>query len=185
MSTTTIAIVKRKRRDRSRERLRTDSALCGCGCGAHLTDRRSTFLRGHNKLKPMLLCKRGHPMTDDNVYQIPNGNRVCRICKLERGTRWHREDRFKLTPEKYEALARSQNYECAVCFRPFSDIKVVVDHDHACCSGHKTCGKCVRGLICQKCNVLLPSIDNEQWLASALNYTDSYHARRRHDGTDG
>lgn len=27
-----------------------------------------------------------------------------------------------------------------------------VDHDHNCCSGQRTCGKCVRGIICNRCN---------------------------------
>lgn len=26
------------------------------------------------------LCKRGHPLSGDNVYQYPNGNRQCRTC---------------------------------------------------------------------------------------------------------
>lgn len=27
-----------------------------------------------------------------------------------------------------------------------------VDHDHACCPGSKTCGTCVRGVLCGGCN---------------------------------
>lgn len=27
-----------------------------------------------------------------------------------------------------------------------------VDHDHKCCRGQVTCGNCVRGVICNKCN---------------------------------
>jgi hypothetical protein len=36
-----------------------------------------------------------------------------------------------------------------------------VDHDHACCPGPKSCGKCVRFLLCDKCNVGLGSFSDD------------------------
>jgi hypothetical protein len=29
---------------------------------------------------------------------------------------------------------------------------LAVDHDHNCCPSKKTCGKCIRGLLCMDCN---------------------------------
>jgi Recombination endonuclease VII len=29
-----------------------------------------------------------------------------------------------------------------------------VDHDHACCSGKRSCGWCVRGILCHSCNTV-------------------------------
>lgn len=48
-----------------------------------------------------------------------------------------------------------------------------VDHNHSCCSGPKSCGKCVRGIICKACNNALPAKwDNPDWRKKALEWLD-------------
>ena len=44
------------------------------------------------------------------------------------------------------------NWQLPVAQRPPQRVPDDVDHDHSCCPGSKTCGKCLRGLACQKCN---------------------------------
>jgi hypothetical protein len=60
---------------------------------------------------------------------------------------------YKLSLEEYDQLLAKQKGVCAVCGRPEANGKLLsVDHDHDCCSGNHSCGKCIRGLLCNKCN---------------------------------
>jgi hypothetical protein len=53
----------------------------------------------------------------------------------------------------YEALYEAQGGRCAWCNLAMGKAKrLAVDHDHACCPGSTSCGKCARGLLCGPCN---------------------------------
>ena len=54
--------------------------------------------------------------------------------------------RYKLTIEQYSAMILSG---CEVCGTMEN---LHIDHDHNCCNGVKTCGKCIRGILCINCN---------------------------------
>jgi hypothetical protein len=64
--------------------------------------------------------------------------------------------RFGVSREQYAVLLAQQNGGCAICGdipENQTDGCLVVDHDHRCCkSRRKTCGKCVRALLCVGCN---------------------------------
>ena len=62
--------------------------------------------------------------------------------------------RLGMTPERYEEMLASQGGVCAICRGddPGTGKRFAIDHDHSCCPGRRSCGKCVRGLLCQKCN---------------------------------
>lgn len=60
---------------------------------------------------------------------------------------------FGLAPGDYDRLYEAQGGKCAVCLVATGKARALaVDHDHACCPGRTSCGKCVRGLICFGCN---------------------------------
>ena len=60
---------------------------------------------------------------------------------------------YNITPEDYNRLLTEQHGVCAICIRPPKEGTFLkVDHDHQCCPGEKSCGKCIRGLLCSNCN---------------------------------
>ena len=81
---------------------------------------------------------------------------------------------FAMTPARYDAILEAQGGGCAICGATQSGVvgrRMAVDHDHACCSGTRTCGKCVRGLLCRGCNTALGGFDdNPERLLSAVAY---------------
>jgi len=76
---------------------------------------------------------------------------------------------YGMTLAGYKDLFLSQNGACAICGR--TGLKLVVDHDHSCCPGEITCGKCIRGLLCSKCNTAVGRFDeNPKRLERAAEY---------------
>jgi hypothetical protein len=71
--------------------------------------------------------------------------------------RWrvtYKLNRYGLTRDQFDQLLEEQGNACAMCRVEFEDFqKICIDHDHACCPDEKkSCGECVRGLLCISCN---------------------------------
>lgn len=63
-----------------------------------------------------------------------------------------RKFRYGITEEQYDNLLTEQDNSCAVCKIEFSQaVWPNIDHDHNCCEGAKSCGNCLRGLLCSNC----------------------------------
>lgn len=75
---------------------------------------------------------------------------------------------YGLTARDWYRLLQDQMNACAICG---SVEPLHIDHDHECCSGIRSCGKCVRGLLCHSCNIGLGQFrDDSRIIASALSY---------------
>ena len=90
--------------------------------------------------------------------------------------RRHKFVRLGITEDQFNELLEKQGRACAICRAPFDDgRRICADHDHNCCekqpkAGAKTCGKCIRGLLCVKCNTWLGWM--EEYGATARVYLD-------------
>lgn len=74
--------------------------------------------------------------------------------------RSHLKNMYGMTPEQYDAMLDMQDGKCAICTQPPGDRLLHIDHDHSCCPGKKSCGRCIRGLLCAACNAKLGWLEN-------------------------
>lgn len=132
------------------------------------------------------------------IRQYETGERLCKVegCGHGRAAKsatycgphlrehtldYHRLWRYGLTPEAYAALLAVQDGLCAICRT--NDPKGArislwnVDHDHSCCPGTKSCGECIRGLLCGPCNRAIGQFgDDPAVVEAAAAYLRRYKA---------
>jgi hypothetical protein len=90
----------------------------------------------------------------------------------------HRYTLYRLRPSDIEKMFESQNNKCFRCKKPFDFTKtkeIHIDHDHTCCPGPKSCGKCVRGIVCKACNISDGMFEGD--LVRIRNFYESYLER--------
>lgn len=93
----------------------------------------------------------------------------------------HVQDTYSISSEQYWAIYEYQGGRCFICRRATGERrKLAVDHDHACCPGPTSCGRCVRGLLCRSCNrsVLGHLRDDPEALQRAIDYLNDPPARK-------
>ena len=147
---------------------------------------------GLMNIKTCPSCKTDKPLSEYSKKAGRPGNihYYCKVCKNAKDALWREQNREKinksakigrlmrvygLTQEKYQEMIKGG---CDICKR--TDVRLNVDHDHACCKpqgkgGHeKTCGKCVRGVLCQNCNAALGAFrDDTELIAKAIKYLET------------
>lgn len=113
-------------------------------------------------------CRRGHPRIPENISVRPNGDVRCQAC--ERANKRFR--RYGLTEEMWDVLFDSQGRACAACGSKTTDgWDWHTDHNHECCPTGHSCGKCIRGILCDRCNRALGNVgDSVEKLYALIDY---------------
>lgn len=84
--------------------------------------------------------------------------------RQEKSFRWRLSGRFGISPADYDALLERQGGGCAICGSKRNGLRLPVDHDHSCCPGRKSCGKCIRGILCVRCNTIIGFLEKNSEL---------------------
>lgn len=100
------------------------------------------------------------PMTHKRGQQNRYCSEFCRSKTSSLST-------YNVTGRFLFALLDRQGGKCgAGCGSPVSllvgrghDLEAHIDHDHQCCNGPGSCGKCIRGILCPPCNQVLGWIE--------------------------
>lgn len=80
-----------------------------------------------------------------------------------------------LTRAEFAERVAAQDGRCLICGKV--PRLLTVDHDHACCPDRNSCGQCIRGLICGKCNAGLGNFcDDVAILRAAIAYLEACSA---------
>lgn len=127
-------------------------------------------------IKVCTKCKEEKPIEDFSLTSRTKCglSSQCKSCVVKHSADWAKKNPDKVSHRKRRArygiefnrLWEAQDGNCLVCNEPMlpfgRELKsAVVDHDHSCCSGKTSCGKCVRGLIHWGCNIILGHIENQ------------------------
>lgn len=89
-------------------------------------------------------------------------------------TRKHLLAKYNLTFETYDSLLKQQSGVCLFCSEPPDQgINMDIEHDHTCCNGAYSCGKCIRGIVHHGCNGIIAIIENQ------MGRFESYITRSR------
>lgn len=119
--------------------------------------------------KDKIHCRNCKKYLDKSKFKMrPLANRPyflknhCEECRIELQ---HRKTlkKHNMTLEKYLEIKKEQGDACKICGTHESGYRtrLSVDHDHACCPGEPSCGKCFRGLLCHSCNMALGSAKDD------------------------
>lgn len=124
-------------------------------------------------------CPTGHEYTPENTYYYRT-TIMCKTCNRVRQVAQRLKSKYGLTVEQFEAMLVAQDMTCTLCQEEFDTEQhngICVDHDHNCCRGQKTCGRCIRGILCCECNKKLH--DDIEWHLRAIKYLNSYQLARK------
>lgn len=135
------------------------------------------YMRGYYQDNTESIAEKHREYNQVNAEKIAEKKREYQQANAEKIAERIRTRNFGVPAGWYEQQLERQEFKCAICPRTEAggQGRFHVDHDHICCPGKKSCGKCVRGLLCHWCNTSLGGFqDNPNVLRAAISYLAMY-----------
>lgn len=128
--------------------------------------------------------KCGQEKTVAHFYRYKDRGEIymatCNSCQNERHRDKHFKKKYGVSQAQRAEMFEVANDRCQICgiHRDYATKGTLfIDHDHACCPEEITCGGCIRGLLCHKCNAALGFVgDSIETLESMIDYLRKYDA---------
>jgi hypothetical protein len=111
-------------------------------------------------------CKQCHTSYMIDYYN-KNPDKKAAKAKLNSGkdTNWKRH---KIAETDFYEMVDKYNGKCYACK---INRATNIDHDHGCCPGVRSCGSCIRGILCNQCNTALGLVkDSRETLYNLIQY---------------
>ena len=80
---------------------------------------------------------------------------------------------YKLSFDWFSRVIQEQLGLCSICSTQLND-NMCIDHNHACCQEEYSCGNCIRGLLCNRCNIAVGVHENSERLLQSYKYLIQY-----------
>lgn len=135
--------------------------------------RRSALARDQQGRKHCRTCDQW--LAVDNFTKDHRGVDGLRSICLNCHASLRRARAFGVGSDWFDRQFKAQGEACAICRSPEPRGRGwAIDHDHKCCpESGKSCGQCVRGVLCSPCNLALGMFgDRVEDLHSAIGYLE-------------
>ena len=140
-------------------------------------------------------CREDKPLDKDHFHKDKRRtggfDYICKTCARDKNRDWRARNPEKAKAQqqrrilaKYgldEQRFRALGTVCWICKSPLSTTgkSLSIDHDHSCCPAGRSCGRCVRGLLCDLCNTGIAKFeDDPKLLRWAADYLDKFRAEK-------
>ena len=113
------------------------------------------YAKGYCRVHYSRVQRNGSPESKYRDYYSPDIT-YANGTNADKALKYRLKFNYGMTIEEFRK--RTEN-GCELCGHK-TDRNLHVDHDHSCCDSVKTCGVCVRGILCPSCNTAVQKYED-------------------------